>query len=733
MPVVSADLTETTDFWWDDDWPYRVQVITDGSGITSGNLNFTALFDELGLPQALLNLDSIRVIPYQGGVPGSPIPYQETYSTLFLDLDTLNKDKELLIPYWVEDESTVLELVNDSKSRDNQLLYVKIEIKEESRMLTGFDYVFNSEIPVDWSDYEIMMYDVWPEVNQSAIDQTPDLYYFKLETPENHPCAEINGPAQAMNQWNTAIVSLDPLSNCDTSILSNIRALKIYVRVNQNGASYGNFDVGDELHLWLDNFRLVDQDGDGEIIWETIPDVDTYYIYFDTINHLGHPPPEMIDDLEPTIKATHGLPQAGGYFHLVSGAQTEGLDIWQAPVVEKIFTTNKAPFITKPLALQAARGEFAPFQLIINSETAQSATVMISDLQHHSTNAVIAADQVQLFRVDYINVTKISDYYGRIVPWPDPLYPIMMGDEVPLQPGMNQPLWFRIKVPPTARPGVYEGSISIGTANFPMKLEVWNFTLPTVTNLQMHMGFDWEFINTAYKGVYDGIPPECQNKFTDTILKSLSEYRLTPVSPGEMISEGQNLVYSLSSYEVTQAQSLQKQEKHAWWSFIHSDTPPLPNPAVIDRSGMDARILPWLAWLDRVDGLHYTHANNWEQYPWSNPSNNASNGNGFLFYPPKDDTIGFDPCDPDSNRLIPSIRLELLREGLEDYTYMWMLNGGAPEISLSNLGDIIISAYINSRTTYIRNPIAIYYARLEIANQILIKQIHQNYLPLILR
>jgi hypothetical protein len=98
----------------------------------------------------------------------------------------------------------------------------------------------------------------------------------------------------------------------------------------------------------------------------------------------------------------------------------------------------------------------------------------------------------------------------------------------------------------------------------------------------------------------------------------------------------------------------------------------------------------------------------WDSDPWTTPfSNDLSNGDGFLFYPPNDNTIGDNPCEPDSNRLIPSIRLELLREGLEDYAYLYLLNQQSPEIGIENESDLQLQTIVHSRTTFSRVPTGI--------------------------
>jgi hypothetical protein len=70
------------DLWWNDAWPYRLPVTVSGSGVAQVSIDFTASFTSLGLNNALLDLRSIRVVPYSGTTPGAPLPYAETYSAM---------------------------------------------------------------------------------------------------------------------------------------------------------------------------------------------------------------------------------------------------------------------------------------------------------------------------------------------------------------------------------------------------------------------------------------------------------------------------------------------------------------------------------------------------------------------------------------------------------------------------------------------------------------------------
>lgn len=187
----------------------------------------------------------------------------------------------------------------------------------------------------------------------------------------------------------------------------------------------------------------------------------------------------------------------------------------------------------------------------------------------------------------------------------------------------------------------------------------------------------------------------------------------------------------ISNYESQRSQDRQlNHNEQVWWYFLYGDRPPLPNPTVMDRPGIEARITPWAAWLERVQGLVYYSTTDWTPIPWTQPWINDGNGDGFMFYPPRDGTIAFNACDAQSNRLVPSIRWELLREGMEDYEYFWILNKGNPRIGVSNAADALIGKFVSSRTLFSRVPIDLYQTRADIAATITGKPIgEKKFLP----
>lgn len=109
----------------------------------------------------------------------------------------------------------------------------------------------------------------------------------------------------------------------------------------------------------------------------------------------------------------------------------------------------------------------------------------------------------------------------------------------------------------------------------------------------------------------------------------------------------------IGSYQ--EAYARQRQRDHdetVWFYSLPQDAEPFFNPTIIEKQGMDVRIIPWIAWRYRITG--------WAYY----------DGNSFF------------------NGREPGVRAELLREGLEDYEYLYLANGGRhPRVDVNEPGD----------------------------------------------
>ena len=92
---------------------------------------------------------------------------------------------------------------------------------------------------------------------------------------------------------------------------------------------------------------------------------------------------------------------------------------------------------------------------------------------------------------------------------------------------------------------------------------------------------------------------------------------------------------------------------------------------MIDTPGAANRVMQWVAWKYRIEGELYFSMNEAyarNQDPWTDVRLFGGNGDGTLFYPGRPSRIGGLADIP-----IESIRLKLIREGMEDYEYLALL------------------------------------------------------------
>jgi len=133
---------------------------------------------------------------------------------------------------------------------------------------------------------------------------------------------------------------------------------------------------------------------------------------------------------------------------------------------------------------------------------------------------------------------------------------------------------------------------------------------------------------------------------------------------------------------------------------------------VIDVDAVANRIMPWIAWKYNIRGeLYYAtnEAYSRKEDAWDHIYLFGGNGDGTLFYPGRPRTIGGTTDIP-----IESIRLKLIRDGLEDYEYLRLLELGQGHAAAERYVDrLVTNAY-----TYDRDPESLYEVRREISERL---------------
>jgi hypothetical protein len=147
-----------------------------------------------------------------------------------------------------------------------------------------------------------------------------------------------------------------------------------------------------------------------------------------------------------------------------------------------------------------------------------------------------------------------------------------------------------------------------------------------------------------------------------------------------------------SNYDPADAEARRASGEKFWW-YVRT-MPRAPYAGLfIDHYAVEMRIWLWQTWKYKVDGILVWHANYWTRplassdrepqnpyrdtmsYPAADgrsvsDSGYWGNGDGRFLYPPKSVFDGQKSIDGPVN----SIRWEMLREGIEDYEYFWLLN-----------------------------------------------------------
>ncbi|MDM8554290.1 DUF4091 domain-containing protein [Desulfococcaceae bacterium HSG7] len=131
----------------------------------------------------------------------------------------------------------------------------------------------------------------------------------------------------------------------------------------------------------------------------------------------------------------------------------------------------------------------------------------------------------------------------------------------------------------------------------------------------------------------------------------------------------------------------QNHGEESWIYFLYGTRPPYFNPITLDHPGIESKLTGWFLWKYRIRGIAYYSLSNWSKNPWTDPMTDGHNGDLFMLYPPSESNT---PITYGSNnhRFVPSIRFELMRDSLEDFEYLYVLNGGKiPLVTEDNTAD----------------------------------------------
>jgi Bacterial Ig domain/Domain of unknown function (DUF4091) len=184
-----------------------------------------------------------------------------------------------------------------------------------------------------------------------------------------------------------------------------------------------------------------------------------------------------------------------------------------APAAIKILPTSSEPF-SSVAEIHAAQNEFEAFQVIVTGPA--TSVTMVAPTLTDSAGDAIPADDVRLYREEYVNITTASNDEGGTGRWPDALIPDVdetanekrnaFPFDVPA--GENRVVLVEVHVPQGQTPGDYHGTLAVraaglDTVNVPVTVRVWNFSLPSTSSLASTFGMGWNSACVAHYGSYE--------------------------------------------------------------------------------------------------------------------------------------------------------------------------------------------------------------------------------------
>ncbi len=522
--------------------------------------------------------------------------------------------------------------------------------------------------------------------------------------------------------------------------------------------------------------------------------------------------------------------------------------VWFSPSVEKVGKTEGPPEMKLDyIPLDIARHEYEAFQVVITPNTSVSTLKVTITEGRTKEGYTLPASQFKVFKVEYVSIKELSDYYGELTDYPDPIVPV--SDVIPVASGENVVLWVRLYVLKGQVPGLYEGDIQLelgsSSIKIPYKVRVYNYVLPLDTSTETAYGvypdFSWHgpvnegqkkeifdmymrlcmeyrispysphaFAPITWK--FEGNPPQAVvdfSAFDSAMEKYLNQYRFNTFNIGGLPSELNGApryspeynrlfesIYSQvqehlrekgwlhkaywywvdeppqSEYpEVKKGMELLKQscpdirrlltcnqepapvpyfwgvvnlwvpifnmydEKRAhwrqqlgetvWWYVCTAPRAPYANN-FIDHPAINHRIRYWQVDKYDLDGDLFWSITYWRQNPWEEAMSIGDggqrwgNGDGRMLYPPRKEK----PSEPVIEPPIPSIRLECIRDGLEDRESLIILERAvgrrAPGINLSarRTRSEALNKLTSSLRVYEQDPILFYFYRLMVMNTV---------------
>jgi hypothetical protein len=211
-----------------------------------------------------------------------------------------------------------------------------------------------------------------------------------------------------------------------------------------------------------------------------------------------------------------------------------GVTYWWAPSSATKIRPDQPPPTEagSAIELRCARNEREAVQLVIRpAQPLEDFRIACSALAGPG-GAEIAAGQIELLQVMYLDVTQATDRASKKGLWPDPLLPV--AGPLELKPDFNHAFWIRVFVPTNTPAGAYRGNVELRAkgleARIPIELTVYDFALPDRMTCTTAFGFS---PGNVFR--YHGLKTEEHKRLVlDKYWANLAAHHVSPYDPAPL-------------------------------------------------------------------------------------------------------------------------------------------------------------------------------------------------------
>lgn len=225
------------------------------------------------------------------------------------------------------------------------------------------------------------------------------------------------------------------------------------------------------------------------------------------------------------VQSPVGILQESQYGYFL--ASSSSLSLWWCEGPWKVGRKRLPPErgTLAPLKVELAKGEFEPVQLVLRPrEKTILQKVKIKNLKNKKGRSF--SGKIRFFEVAYLPVEHPSDLSSLPGDYPDPLPPLKLPLELSKE--KNQPLWLLVQTTKKTLAGLYEGTVEVMTdrdrVEIPLKIRVFNFTLPKTSHLRSGFGIDPHILRR-----YHHLKNRQQERVLwDLYMKNFRDHRISP-------------------------------------------------------------------------------------------------------------------------------------------------------------------------------------------------------------